>query len=197
MPRSMRWLGVMLLLALGGCAAPGGGHGGSLFGGGPTAGYGSGLGWGGSSSNRYSPTPGVVCDRGQQVCYDRNGPDVGLTREYFGRDSADSLKNAVGDHSHRDPYYSPQRGVRCDLSDEVCAKKGTPSYSQTRQQFGRKPALAVQQPDGTIVPKKNVVCDPSTQVCAKNGETNVDATRSVFGKKAAKNAKKDKQNQED
>jgi hypothetical protein len=194
----MRWAAVAALLALAACAAPGGNRGGSLYGGYPTAGYGSGLGWGGGGSgDRYSPTPGVTCDRGRQVCYDRNGADVGLTREYFGRDSAESLKDDIGDHSRGDPYYSPARGVKCDLGDQLCAKKGTLSYTQTRQQFGRKPALAVQQPDGTITPKKNVSCDTASQVCTRNGEPKVDATRNVFGKKAAKDVRQDKKNQQD
>lgn len=202
MPRWIRWpIASLLLLGLGACGASvGGGNGGSLYGGAPWPGYGSGggYGWGyGSSSARYSPTPGVTCDRRQQVCFDRNGADVGLTREYFGRDSSERLADAIGDHSRRDPNYSPQRGVRCDLGDELCTKKGDPSYIQTRKQFGRKPALAVQQPDGTITPRKNVVCDAGSQVCNKNGQPSVDSTRYVFGKKAAKRVKADKQNDTD
>ena len=149
----------------------------------------------GSSADRYdNPSPGVRCDRYARVCYDRKGPELSLTREHFGRDAARRLEDQIGGNWKKDDIYKPKEGVKCDVEDEICTKKGEDDYLNTRQQFGRKDALDARDDDGKIRPYKKTVCDPATEVCTKNGETNVDHTRFVFGNRAAKEAKQDKKN---
>ncbi|MDX6751808.1 YcgJ family protein [Geminicoccaceae bacterium 1502E] len=145
-------------------------------------------------SNRFQPRPGVSCDARSRVCYDRRGPDVGLTREYFGGSASKRLANDL-DRRKTDPVYRPKDKVKCDLDDEVCYKKGEPDYKNTRQQFGRKAASEVREPGwkpDEIRPGKNVVCSTGDQACyKKSGEPAIGATRKVFGKKAAKELKED------
>lgn len=198
--RSSPWLlAPVLAIALAGCM--GGGDGGPSYASG--AGYGGyGGGWGGYDGNGYSgdrwtsPRPGVSCDRAQRVCYDRGGPELSLTREYFGSDAARRLENDIGGNWKKDDTYNPQQGVRCDIGDEICQKKGEDYYKATRQQFGREAGQQVREPDGSIQPGKKTVCDPGDATCMKNGEINVDQTRYVFGGQAAKDARKEKQAQD-
>lgn len=174
------WAGGIVLLAAG-CmdGATGGGWGPSPM---AAAGY--------DERDRWvSPRPGVRCDRLERVCYDRGGPELSLTREYFGRSAAEDLADRIGGNWRTDTRYNPREGVRCDLADALCTKRGEPDYKNTREQFGRRPALAVTEPDGTIRPDRRTVCDPITRVCEKNDRPSVDRTRYVFGDRAARNLK--------
>ncbi|MCX8102177.1 MAG: YcgJ family protein [Geminicoccaceae bacterium] len=172
----------VLGLALTTAACAPGPVGGGGIGGVAGAGYRDGDRW-------ISPTPGVRCDRYERVCYDRNGPELSLTRDYFGRSAAKDLEDRIGGDWRTDTRYTPKEGVKCDTEDELCLKRGEPDYKNTREQFGRKPALAVTEPDGTIRPGKRTVCDPASQVCEKNDRPSVDRTRFVFGDRAARNLK--------
>lgn len=142
---------------------------------------------------RFEPRPGVACDAGSQVCFDRRGPDVGLTREYFGTSASRRLADDL-DRGRKDPVYRPKERVRCDRGDEVCYRKGVPDYRNTRQQFGRKAASGVREPgwgENEIRPKRSISCDTVGRACFKsNGEPAVGATRKAFGKKAAREQKR-------
>lgn len=177
--RRVLWAGSLALLA-GGCVS-----GGTLDGwpaGSWVAGRYTGDRW-------VSPTPGVRCDTWERVCYDRGGPELSLTRDHFGRSAARDLAARIGGNWGTDTRYNPKEGVRCDLEDELCTKRGEPDYKNTREQFGRKAALAVTEPDGTIRPGKRTVCDPAREICERNGSPSVDRTRLVFGDRAARNLK--------
>lgn len=151
--------------------------------------------WETHSLARWSePKPGVRCDRLARVCYDRNGPELSLTREYFGKDAAKELEERIGGDWRRDTVYEPARGVRCDLEEALCARRGEPDYKSTREQFGRKPALAVTAPDGTIRPDRRTLCDPTRQICERDGLPSVDRTRFVFGDRAARELKEQLKN---
>ena len=179
MARRALWAGGLALLA---CGCMDGGRVGG-FAPGPAA-----VGWG-ASDRWVSPSPGVRCDRFERVCYDRGGPELSLTREYFGKSAAEDLEKRIGGNWRTDTRYNPKEGVRCDLEEELCTRRGEPDYKNTREQFGRKPALAVTQPDGTIRPDRRTVCDPSREVCERGGAPSVDRTRFVFGDRAARNLK--------
>lgn len=195
--RSARYLLLAVPLAAGGCADLGGGGGFPVYPGGlGSSGYhGSSPNYGSSRSrDRFEPRPGVVCDAGERVCYDRRGPDVGLTGEYFGSKASKRLADDL-DRRRKDPVYRPKEKVRCNLDDELCLKKGVPDYANTREQFGRKAALKVRQPgwdDDEIRPNRKVVCDTGEEACYKrDGKPAIGATKKVFGKKAARELKKD------
>lgn len=179
--RRVLWVGGLALLATG-CIE-----------GGTTADWPVGttaVGWTAGEGDRWvSPAPGVRCDRFERVCYDRNGPELSLTRDFFGRTAAKDLEDRIGGNWRTDTRYSPEEGVRCDLEDRLCTKRGEPDYRKTREQFGRKPALAVTEPDGTIRPGRRTVCDPAREVCERNGTPSVERTRFVFGDRAARNLK--------
>lgn len=177
-PRGMLAGGLALLAC--GCM---GGDGVGRWPGYAAAGYGD--------DDRWShPAPGVRCDRWERVCYDRGGPELSLTREQFGKSAAKDLEDRIGGNWKTDTRYNPKEGVRCDTEDELCTRRGEVDYKNTRQQFGRKPALEARQPDGSIQARRKVSCDPATEVCVKNDRPNVDQTRWVFGDRAARNLKK-------
>ncbi|MCL6609139.1 MAG: YcgJ family protein [Geminicoccaceae bacterium] len=178
--RRALWAGGLALLA---CGCMDGGTAGGFAPGPMVAGW-------GSSDRWISPSPGVRCDRFERVCYDRGGPELSLTREHFGKSAAEDLEERIGGNWRTDTRYNPKEGVRCDLEDELCTRRGEPDYKNTREQFGRKPALAVTEPDGTIRARRKVTCDPATEVCYKNERPTVDQTRWVFGDRAARNLKK-------
>jgi hypothetical protein len=175
-----------LALSLAACLDGGGDGWGPGYG--VAAGYGAG---GGRSGERWiEPSPGVRCDTWERVCYDRGGPELSLTRDRFGKSAAKDLEDRIGGNWRTDTRYNPKEGVKCDLEDELCEKRGEVDYKNTRQQFGRKPALEAQQPDGTIQARRKVTCDPASEVCVKNERPTVDQTRWVFGDRAARNLKK-------
>lgn len=176
--RALRAGGILLLAA--GCME--GGPVGEGPSGWTVAGYGESTRW-------FSPAPGVRCDRFERVCYDRGGPELSLTREYFGKVAARELEDRIGGNWRTDNRYSPKQGVKCDVEDVLCVKRGVPDYRNTREQFGRKPALAVTEPDGSIRPSQRTVCDPGREICERNGAPSVDRTRYVFGDRAARNLK--------
>ena len=100
---------------------------------------------------------GSRCDDERQVCRDKNGLSVDLTRQKYGDQAAQRLqrylsKNPEGGqqpHPQQPPQqrpqqpqqqsgdvFSPTRDVRCVRSERVCYHYNEPSLIFTRQYFG-------------------------------------------------------------
>jgi len=70
-----------------------------------------------------SPSKGVLCDRAGQICYDRQGISLGLTRQYFGPTAERKL---MGELSGRPMprEFRLSNGAVCSLQQELCWSDG-------------------------------------------------------------------------
>lgn len=86
-----------------------------------------------------SPSPGVICDRIGQVCYDRQGLSLGFTRQFFGSGAADRQMAALsGRPLPRE--FRLSNGAVCSLQMQRCWSDGFArrivSTAMTRDLFG-------------------------------------------------------------
>lgn len=86
-----------------------------------------------------SPSPGVICDRVSQVCYDRQGLSLGLTRQIFGSGAADrQMAMLSGRPLPRE--FRLSNGAVCSLQMQRCWSDGFAkrivSTAMTRDLFG-------------------------------------------------------------
>ena len=65
------------------------------------------------------PRAGVICDAPRQVCFDRQGPSIGLTRIYYGPGASNRL---LGQLSRSPPQrkFQLSSGQLCDLNQQLC-----------------------------------------------------------------------------
>lgn len=65
------------------------------------------------------PRAGVICDAPRQVCFDRQGPSIGLTRIYYGPDASNRLLAQLsGSPPQRE--FQLSSGQLCDLQQQLC-----------------------------------------------------------------------------
>jgi heat shock protein HslJ len=77
-----------------------------------------------------SPDQGVVCNRQRAICYDRNGPSIGLTEGFLGKIAADRLTKALHGSGNSD-----SRGTTFSLADGVeCVRETGPCLFQRQRQ---------------------------------------------------------------
>ena len=70
-----------------------------------------------------SPDHGVVCNRGDGICYDRFGPSIGLTEIFLGKAAAEALTETLraSPGMHRPgAVFSPAEGVQCVRESGPC-----------------------------------------------------------------------------
>jgi len=105
---------------------------------------------------------GMKCNDERQVCADKNGPNVELTRQKYGDQAAQRLQRNLskgeggGQQPQRPPQpqqpqqpqhpqqpqqqsgdvFSPTSGVRCVRSEQVCYQYNQPSSIFTGKYFG-------------------------------------------------------------
>ena len=87
------------------------------------------------------PRSGVVCDRREQRCYDRQGLSLGLTREYYGAYAEQAaLRQLAGQAPPR--AFRLSNGAACDTGAQRCWSDGwdrrLPDPNLTRQLFGQE-----------------------------------------------------------
>jgi len=69
------------------------------------------------------PRAGVICDAPSQVCFDRQGASIGLTRQYYGPGAANQLLAQLsGSPPQRE--FRLSGGQLCDLSQQLCWDDG-------------------------------------------------------------------------
>jgi hypothetical protein len=66
---------------------------------------------------------GVVCDKGDQVCYDQRGANVERTRDMFGQYAAQDVQKRLG---KKDDWgtkkFTLSNGVKCNIPNRKCVK---------------------------------------------------------------------------
>ena len=75
-----------------------------------------------ADNNKIQLLPGgVVCDKGDQVCYDQRGANVSKTREMFGQYAADTVQKKLG---KKDEWgtkkFTLSNGAKCSIPNRVC-----------------------------------------------------------------------------
>ena len=64
---------------------------------------------------------GVICDKGDQVCYDQRGANVQRTREMFGQYAADAVQKKL---NKKDEWgvkkFTLSNGAKCSIPNRVC-----------------------------------------------------------------------------
>ena len=101
-----------------------------------------------AGADTFRPERGVRCDDVAQICYDRGSPSVDLTRRYFGRDAARSLRDDLrqGEGGRYERIFSPEPGVRCDRVARICHnRRGDPSVRLTRDYLGSDAARRLER----------------------------------------------------
>ena len=77
---------------------------------------------GGSAALQF-PAAGVICDGGNQLCFNRNGLSVGLTRTYYGAFAANNAERSL-DGRPPSPQFRLSNGVICDAISAACWTNG-------------------------------------------------------------------------
>jgi hypothetical protein len=99
---------------------------------------------GGAASNTLGdlqlPVAGVLCDRREKRCYDRQGLSIALTREYFGIYAEQSALRQLG--GQQPPkVFRLSNGAVCDVAAQRCWSDGwdrrTVDTTLSRQLFGQ------------------------------------------------------------
>lgn len=129
------------------------------------------------------PSPGVICDQSAGICYDRQGPSIGLTQTYLGSLAAGRLTDALRTQPAGNAFQL-SNGVLCDLPAASCWNDGWNktqlSTTLTQQLFGSLPApLGGLQ--GLQTPAQGIVCDPAGQVCYDQAGLSMGLTRQYYG----------------
>jgi uncharacterized protein (DUF779 family) len=146
----------------------------------------------------FRPAGGVVCDRESEVCYDREGASLELTRREFGHGASEDLADRL-DEPRRGPgrrggvIYSPRRGVSCDEQVAACYVEDEAHPGHTKQQFGEEAARALERRvdggrerrDAIYRPVGGAVCDRLAGVCYDRHGASAKLTREEFGREAA------------
>lgn len=64
---------------------------------------------------------GVICDKGDQVCYDQSGANVARTRQMFGQYAADAVQKKL---NKKDEWgtkrFTLSNGAKCSVPNRVC-----------------------------------------------------------------------------
>ncbi len=151
-----------------------------------------------SARGIFRPQGGVVCDRGSEVCYDRDGASLVLTREEFGHGAADALalridRRRSGPSRREGRIYSPRDGVWCDRSVDACYVADEAHRGWTKREFGAEALRALdyrveggrKRRDGVVRREGGGVCDRLAEVCYDRGGASARLTREEFGRDAA------------
>jgi hypothetical protein len=87
--------------------------------------------------------PGVICDRTAAICFDRQGPSIGLTKQYLGSGAALRLTaNLSGRPTPSE--FSLSNGSFCSVSQSTCwtsNRRDRLNDSLTRELYPNSPAL--------------------------------------------------------
>jgi hypothetical protein len=129
------------------------------------------------------PAPGVICDQTGGVCYDRQGPSIGLTQTYLGSIAAGRLTDSLRNQPPTTEFRL-SNGAVCDTRAGACWSDGWPktqlATSLTQQLFGALPA-GQSGLQGLQSPQRGVVCDPAGQVCYDQAGLSLGLTREYYG----------------
>jgi len=83
---------------------------------------------------------GVVANRRDGVCYDKNGPNVKLTAAYIDKDAADRLAKALKTAAASGEEFSLEQDASCHGGERVCYVRGRANNALSRAVFGERQA---------------------------------------------------------
>lgn len=85
-----------------------------------------------------NPTPGVLCDRNAQRCFDNQGVSISQTQRYLGNSAGQRL-SAEQSGRPRPSEFQLSNGTLCSVPDQTCwsdgSKKRTKNTTLTQQLF--------------------------------------------------------------
>jgi hypothetical protein len=86
-----------------------------------------------------NPSPGVLCDRNAQRCFDNQGASISLTQRYLG-DTAGQRLSAEQSGRPRPSEFQLSNGTLCSVPQQTCwsdgSRKRTTNTTLTQQLFG-------------------------------------------------------------
>jgi hypothetical protein len=132
----------------------------------------AGAGTGSNASALTMPQAGVVCDPAGQVCYDRMGLSLGLTREYYGAFAEQTaLRNLRGQAPPR--QFRLSTGAACDVDARRCWSDGWQRRSVdaglSRQLFGSETSSATRLADCRVTRLFKVLSSGGCQITEQRG----------------------------
>lgn len=86
---------------------------------------------------------GVVANRREGICYDKNGPNVKLTAAYIDKTAADRLAKTLKADSASKAEFAPELDASCNGGEQVCYVRGRANNVLSRAIFGEKQAQAL------------------------------------------------------
>lgn len=141
-----------------------------------------------------APATGVLCDQAGPICYDRQGPSIGLTQTYFGSIAANRLADELRNRPQTDAFRL-SNGAVCDRRAATCWSDGWQrnqiAPKLTQQLFGALPGPITPSGgnlQGLQTPRPGVVCDTGGQLCYDQMGLSLGLTREYFGAFAEQNA---------
>ncbi|QVL53725.1 MAG: hypothetical protein KFB97_05085 [Cyanobium sp. M30B3] len=87
--------------------------------------------------------PGVICDRSAAICFDRQGPSIGLTRQYLGNAAAMRLTANLSGRPVASEFIL-SNGVFCSVAQSACwtsNRRDRLDERLTREFYPNSPAL--------------------------------------------------------
>jgi hypothetical protein len=95
------------------------------------------------SSSISRVAPGVICDRAAAICFDRQGPSIGLTKQYLGSSAALRLTANLSGRPIPSEF-SLSNGSFCNVSQSTCwtsIRRDRLNETLTRELYPNSPAL--------------------------------------------------------
>ena len=136
------------------------------------------------------PQAGVLCDRREQRCYDKQGLSLGLTREYFGVYAEQrAMRQLAGQAPPR--VFQLSNGTVCDGDAQRCWSDGwdrrTVDTTLSRQLFGRENGSLARQAQCRLSRWFKTLASGSCEISERTGPrgrkvdvTLADGTRYTF-----------------
>lgn len=129
------------------------------------------------------PQAGVLCDRREQRCYDRQGLSLGLTREYYGAYAEEQARRQLAGQAPRQ-VFRLSNGSVCDGAAQRCWSDGwdrrTIDPTLSRQLYGQSGEGLAQQAQCRLSRWFKTLASGSCEINERSGKRgrNLDVTLS-------------------
>lgn len=125
------------------------------------------------SNGIRSPQPGVICDPGGPICYDRLGLSLGLTREFFGSYAEQQALRQLGGQAPP-RVFRLSNGAVCDVDARRCWSDGWDrrfvDAGLSRQLFGQEASGTARLADCRLTRWFKVLSSGGCEVSERRGE---------------------------
>ncbi|POT56165.1 hypothetical protein C3432_19510 [Citrobacter amalonaticus] len=137
----------------------------------------------------YSPQSGVLCDRQEGFCADRNGLSTELTTRFLGEYAADRLNDS---HPHRRKSFTLSNGVLCSVHEHKCFIDQNKSFEDRRttemlygESVSNEPQPLPDTNEAIFFPAKGIICDRTSNFCADPSGISMGLTQVYIGNTTA------------